>query len=110
MVTGERIKMLRKSLGLTQAEFGNNIGVVQGHLTGIERGDKNITKTTIKVICGVYGASEEWLLTGKGDMYIKDHGGKIYRALEFFNDLTPKYQDFALSQVKELLEIQRKQS
>jgi len=91
-------------------EFGSKIGIVQGHLTGIESGDKNVTQTTIKVICAVYGVSEEWIRTGKGEMYTKIHGDKIYKALNFFNQLTPRYQDFVLEQIKELLATQKKQN
>jgi len=109
MTVNERIKKLRKSLGLTQAEFGGKIGIVQGHLTGIENGDKKITETTMKVICAVYGVSEGWLRNGRGEMYTKSHGGKIYKVLSVFNQLTPQYQDFALDQIKELFEAQRKQ-
>jgi len=109
MTAGERVRILRKSLELTQTEFGRKIGIVQGHLTGIENGDKKITESTINVICAVYGASKEWLRTGGGEMYTKDHGGKLYRAINFFNELTPQYQDYILKQAKELSEIQKKQ-
>mgnify|MGYP000237739975 CR=1 FL=1 len=35
---GERIKELRKALGLTQQEFANRIGSVQNTVTGYETG------------------------------------------------------------------------
>ncbi|MCL2689003.1 MAG: helix-turn-helix domain-containing protein [Chitinispirillia bacterium] len=109
MAIHERIKALRKSLGLTQIEFGRKIGIVQGHLTGIESGDKKITETTLKVTCAVYGASEEWLRTGKGEMFTNNQGGKIYKVLDYYNQLLPQYQNFVLEQIEELFETQKKQ-
>ena len=110
MSINERIKELRKSLGLTQTEFGRKIGIVQGHLTGIENGKKSVTESTIKVICSVYGASENWMRTGKGEMFVRTNGENIYNAVRIFKKLNSDYQDYVLQQVKDLLEAQRKQN
>ncbi|MDR0307628.1 MAG: helix-turn-helix transcriptional regulator [Chitinispirillales bacterium] len=105
MSANERIKELRKSLGLTQAEFGRKVGIVQGHITGIESGSRPITEKTVKVISVVYGVSESWLKTGKGNMYSKNRNrDKVIRQ---FNELNPLYQDFILSQFEWFLELQR---
>ena len=69
MDINERIKELRRALSLTQIEFGNRVGISQGHLTGIENGKKSVTYKTIKVISLEFGVSEEWLRTGEGDMF-----------------------------------------
>jgi len=108
MTANQRVKALRKSLGLTQTVFGKRIGIVQGHLTGIESGEKRITETTMKAICAIFGVSEEWLRYGKGKMFTKADGDKIYTILSIFNELTPQYQSYALGQIKELLVMQKK--
>ena len=77
MSTNERIKELRTHLKMTQTEFGNLISLTQNHLTGIESGKRNVTDRTIKLICSISWppansfVNEEWLLTGKGSMFIE---------------------------------------
>ncbi|MDR0307862.1 MAG: helix-turn-helix domain-containing protein [Chitinispirillales bacterium] len=102
----ERVKELRKRLGLTQVEFGKRVGIVQGHLTGIESGKKSITAKTFKVISSTYGVSEEWLRTGKGEMFNKNPDKRAARIIRFFNELTPEYQDFMLLQLDHLFDLQ----
>lgn len=69
MTINERVKVLRKDLGLTQTEFGEKIGVAQGHLTSIEQGKRTVTEKTQKVICLQFNVNEEWLRNGIGEMF-----------------------------------------
>lgn len=64
----ERIKQLRKALGLTQAEFGSRISMKQNTVAQIE-GGRNTSKQTIFAICREFGVNEEWLRTGTGEMF-----------------------------------------
>ena len=104
-----RIKEFRKSLKLTQTEFGSKIGVAQGHLTGLESGNKRITEKTVKVICSVYGVSEKWVKEGKGDMFSKVSAEKVERLTHLFYELVPDFQDYVLQQIEILLELQYRQ-
>ena len=47
----ERIKEIRKSVGLSQKEFGERIGVSDTAISKIEHGERNPSKQTIKLIC-----------------------------------------------------------
>jgi len=109
MSLNKRIRELRKHLGLTQVEFGRRIGIVQGHLTGIENGKKSVTSKTLKVICATYSVSEEWLKNGKGEMFIQDPNKKASRVIRFFNELSSEFQDYMITQLQCLLELQQKQ-
>jgi len=109
MSLNERIKELRKNLGLTQAEFGRRIGIVQGHLTGIESGKKSVTQKTLKVICATYGVSEEWLKTGNGEIFVQSPDKRAKRLIRFFNELSSEFQDYMLMQLQSLLDLQKKQ-
>ncbi|MCI9410808.1 MAG: helix-turn-helix transcriptional regulator [Eubacterium sp.] len=67
---GERIKFLRKQiLNNTQKDFGLQIGLKPNSVSDIENGKNNVTEQTLKVICREFNINEEWLRTGKGDMY-----------------------------------------
>ena len=59
-----RIKEIRKSLNLTQKEFGNAIGL-KSSISEIELGYAPITERTIIAICSKFNVNEQWLRTGK---------------------------------------------
>jgi transcriptional regulator with XRE-family HTH domain len=62
---GRRIRELR-GFHVTQKEFAKRIGVSQGHLSYIERGEKEIGAEILLRISREFGKSIEWLLTGEG--------------------------------------------
>lgn len=66
----DRIKQVRKSQNLTQTAFGDIIGVKGNTITNYETGLRNPTDAVIKSICREFGVSEEWLRTGKGNMFV----------------------------------------
>ena len=65
----DRIKELRKSLGLNQTEFGARIGVGQTAIAGYESGNRGLSDAIIKSIVREFGVNETWLRTGAGEMY-----------------------------------------
>lgn len=65
----ERIKELRKSLGLSQEAFAERLGLKGSAVSHLESGRRNITNQNIIAICREFGVNEEWLRTGSGDMF-----------------------------------------
>lgn len=63
-----RIKELRKSLGLNQTEFGAKLGIAPNTISGYEGGTRDPSDAIIKSICREYGVNETWLRTGAGEM------------------------------------------
>lgn len=69
MQVNERIKILRRDLGLTQAKFGEHLGMSRSVVNNLERGAlKNMLakRPIIKLISREFGVSEDWLLYGTG--------------------------------------------
>ena len=66
----ERIKEVRKTVGLTQTEFANRIGLSQNFITQLETGSKNPSDRTLSDICREFSVSEQWLRTGEGEMFV----------------------------------------
>lgn len=64
----ERIRELRKSLGLNQTEFGARIGVKQGSVAGYESGIRTPLDTVVTSICREFNVNRLWLETGEGPM------------------------------------------
>ena len=50
---------------MTQAQFARRIGVTQGFLSYVERGEKEISPEVLVRISREFGKSVDWLLTGK---------------------------------------------
>lgn len=69
MTQGERIRELRKSLGLTLEKFGDKIGMKKNSISQIENGKNSVTEQVVKSICREFGADYIWLTTGEGEMF-----------------------------------------
>lgn len=67
----ERIKQLRKELGLTLDKFGEKIGVGKTAISKIENGDRSVTDQMFKSICREFNVREEWLRNGEGEMFVQ---------------------------------------
>lgn len=65
----ERIKELRKALGLTLEKFGAQLGVGKTAISSIEHGVNNVTDQMIKSICREFNVDYIWLTTGEGEMF-----------------------------------------
>lgn len=65
----ERIKDLRKSLGLTQLEFGEQVGVKANTIGNYEIGLRTPSDAVIRAICREFNVNENWLRTGDGEMF-----------------------------------------
>ena len=83
--TNERVKVLRKELGLTQTEFGKRIRLSQNHLTGIEKGHRNLTEAMSKLICTEFHVNEAWLRTGEGEMFVQTSNSAIDQLASEYN-------------------------
>lgn len=66
-----RLKELRKELGLTQREFAEKIGVKQNTVAQYEMGRNNPIDTVVALICRRWNVNENWLRLGIGSMFIE---------------------------------------
>lgn len=71
MTQGERVKEVRKSLGLTLEKFGAKLGVKKNSISQIETGRNSLTDQMQKAICREYGVDYIWLTTGEGEMFVE---------------------------------------
>ena len=65
----ERIKAIRKALGLTQQEFADRLGIQRSTIAQYETGRNNPIDAVISLICREYNVDEVWLRTGEGEMF-----------------------------------------
>lgn len=67
----ERVRELRKTLGMTLEIFGSRIGIKKNSLSQIENGHNNLTEQNVLLICKEFNVNEEWLRNGTGEMFKK---------------------------------------
>lgn len=118
----ERIKILRKQLGLTLEKFGERLGVGKTAINKLEKGENNVTDQMFKAICREFDVNEEWLRSGKGDMFVipddetaaivsnlletKDNEfyNTVLDVLHTYNQLSPESQEVLNDLCKKLFE------
>lgn len=66
---GERLKLIRKALGLTQEQLAQRLGVGKTALSMIETGRSRLSTRNKNILIQELNANPEWLDTGKGDMF-----------------------------------------
>ncbi len=69
MTQGERIKSIRKTLGLTLEKFGDRLGVTKVAVSNIEKGNRNLTEQMAKSICREYNVNYDYLIAGTGEPF-----------------------------------------
>lgn len=67
----ERLKLLRKTLGYSQKEFGDQLGLSRDVISNIELGRVELKDHISKLICSHFNVSEKWLRTGKDEMFVQ---------------------------------------
>ena len=76
----DRIKELRKTLGLTQQEFADKIGIQRGTYAKYEIGRNEPIDAVIRLIFTTFNVREEWLRTGSGEMFVqRDPFDEVYK-------------------------------
>lgn len=66
----ERIKQLRKALGLTQQEFAERVGIKRNAVANYETGRNEPIGSVVNLICNEYNVNPDWLRDGTGEMFI----------------------------------------
>ena len=80
-----RMKLLRKTLGLSMEKFGEKIGLTKASISKIESGVTPLTQKNIKLICSVYSVDYFWLTEGEGEMFLEFPDTAIDMIIEDYN-------------------------
>ena len=67
----ERIKELRKSLGLTQEKFAERLKMKRNTIANYEIGRNDPIPAVVTLICKEFNVNEDWLRNGTGEMFIE---------------------------------------
>lgn len=70
--TVEQLRLFFKERGMKQEQIASMLGVSQAYVNSLLNGNKPFGKKQAKKFEEVFGISEVWLLTGKGEMVINE--------------------------------------
>ena len=117
MTINDRIRELRKQLGLTLVEFGERIGYNNATISMMELGrppyDKKIDMRFIMSVVNAFGVRKEWLLTGDGPVYTEPpetsaDEARVRWALSLFGQLCPEDQAKIVEIAREIVRVGEK--
>lgn len=101
----ERIAFVRKSLGLTQEKFAEQVGLSRNFMWMIESGTRVPSDRTISDICREFNVNETWLRTGEGEMF--NQITRSEKIAAFLGDITENEgDDFKRRFVEMLAELE----
>jgi transcriptional regulator with XRE-family HTH domain len=105
-----RIRYIRKEIGLSQEEFANKLNLKRNSITLIETGNRNASDRTIMDICETFNVNPQWLRTGDGDVFQTKTkiNEKLKELTSLFDELTPELQEYIVLQTRNLLSTQEK--
>ena len=87
-----RLKKIRKTIKLTQAQFAESLGLGQSTYAMMEVGKRDILDRHVKTICALYNVNEEWFRTGEGEMFQTPYNSFVQELSAKYNvDETMKY-------------------
>lgn len=105
----EKLKLVRKAHGLTQAEFADSIGVSRGNLANIEVGKVEPTQVFINCVALTYHIDKAWLTDDSNDDLgaLNPSTNMSNIIATRYDMLDDKYKEFVAKQINELLSIQK---
>ena len=71
MKENERVRYIRKSLNMTQKEFGKKLGIKAAAVSKMELGENGISEHARLLICNKFNVNENWLRDEQGDIWGK---------------------------------------
>lgn len=66
----ERLKLIRKELGMTQEMLAQKLGIGKSALSMIETGRAALSERNKNILVQELNVNPEWLETGKGSMFL----------------------------------------
>ena len=122
----DRIKSLRKHLGLTQEKFAERLCMKRNTIANYEIGRNEPIDAVVSLICKEFNVNEEWLRTGSGDMFVKMPEEDLYskaaasvlveddafamEALKLYYQMSPKAKEAVSDYILQLADLIRERN
>ncbi len=99
----QRLKEVRKSLKMTQTEFGKNLGKTMRAIQNYESGERNISNNIIMMLNEKFNINIHLLYTGNGTMFLEEK--KQENKYQWLNSLLDKLPEEEVKRIE--LEAQK---
>jgi transcriptional regulator with XRE-family HTH domain len=104
-----RIKAVRKTLELSQRAFCKGIFLSHSFYAQIESGTRKANERIYELISTKYSVNKDWLLTGKGEMFSGPTPDiELEQLIEIYKELDPLFREYIMLQIKQLLNVQKR--
>jgi len=105
----ERIKAVRKALGISQRDFCTGIYLSHSFYAKIETGTRNPNNRVYELISNKYKVNKNWLITGKGDMFSETPpDAELLQITDIIKELDPIFRDCIIQQIKLMANLNKK--
>ena len=105
----ERIKAVRKALGISQRDFCGGIYLSHSFYSKIETGTRNPNERVYELICNKYKVNKDWLITGKGDMFSETPPDtELLQLTEIIKELDPIFRECIIKQIHLMANLHKK--
>lgn len=99
LIVGLRIREVRETFHMTQAEFSEKCDISESFLAAIEGGKKSITSKTLYKICTFTNVSADYFIRGKGN------GFELDTILELISSMDKRPREGALRILREYTDV-----
>lgn len=102
LIVGLRIREVRETFQMTQAEFSEKCDISESFLAAVEGGKKSITSKTLYKICSFTNVSADYIIRGKGNGFETDS------ILELISSMDKRPREGALRILREYADVVHK--
>lgn len=81
----ERVKAIREHFHLTQKQFAEKLGISRNTISKYEYEGRNPEGPIVELVCREFGVSRDWLLEGKGAMFLLTRDDLIDEAAQKYS-------------------------
>lgn len=104
MTVGARLKEFRSKLKISQIVFSNTVGITQSAVSQVEKNMISISSDILKNISEAYNLNINWLLTGKGQMFLTDSPGEEPPKVKYLDDSLQSAEQWRKKKNQEFME------
>jgi transcriptional regulator with XRE-family HTH domain len=105
----DRIKAVRKTLGISQRDFADGIYLSHSFYAKIETGTRNPNERVYELISNKYKVNKDWMLTGNGKMFSESPpDAELLQIVEMIKKLDPVFRDCVIQQIKLMANLHKK--
>lgn len=99
LTVGLRIREIRETYHMTQAEFSERCDLSESFLAAVESGRKGITSKTLYKICTTMNVSADYFIRGR------ENGFEVDSCTEIINSMDKRSQEGALRILREYADV-----